>query len=199
MMIKRLVFVSVLSVFAGMFVVSSLRAQDDATDAPSVDPTRPVEVADGALQFQAPKAWETIQPKINFIEAEFKIPRVEGDSADGRMTIMGAGGSVDQNIQRWIDQFVQPDGKSSEDATKIKKIEVSGMPVHLVDISGTFLEGSGGPFGPKTERPGYRMLAAIIETPENGNYFVKLYGPAKTIEANARRFRDMIKSAEIVD
>ncbi len=198
MAITRLKIMNVVSVLLVLWVLpmAPVGAQGSAT---RVDETRPVEVAEGALQFQVPKAWETIQPKINFIEAEFKIPRVEGDSADGRMTIMGAGGSVEQNIQRWIDQFVQPDGGSSEDAAKIKKIEVRGLPVHIVDISGTFLEGSGGPFGPKTERPGYRMLAAIIETPDNGNYFVKLYGPAKTIEANAKRFHAMIKSAEVVD
>ena len=42
-------------------------------------------------------------------------------------------------------------------------------------------------------RPDYRMLAAIVET-EAGNYFIKLYGPAKTLGAQADAFRAMVES-----
>ena len=42
---------------------------------------------------------------------------------------------------------------------------------HVVDVSGTFLDRPG-PFAPPVERPGHRMLAAIIETPD-ANYFIK--------------------------
>ncbi len=43
-----------------------------------------------------------------------------------------------------------------------------------------------GPVAPAVERPNYRMLAAIIETGGAGNYFLKFYGPEKTVAANEK-------------
>ena len=57
----------------------------------------------------------------------------------------------------------------------------------------------GGPFGPKTERENYRMLGAIIETANDGRYFVKLYGPRKTIDKQAAQFKKMIQGVKVVD
>jgi gluconolactonase len=72
---------------------------------------------------------------------------------------------------------------------------MAGCTVTLVDIPGTYKDMPGGPFaGGKTiERPDYRMLAAIIESPEAGSYFLKLYGPAATIAQHADGFRKMIE------
>jgi hypothetical protein len=55
--------------------------------------------------------------------------------------------------------------------------------------------GAGGPFagGPTVERPGYRMLAAIVRTPEAGNYYLKFYGPTATVEQHAAGFQKMIE------
>ena len=53
----------------------------------------------------------------------------------------------------------------------------------------------GGPFagGQSIDRQNYRMMAAIIETPDKGNYFIKFYGPATTVEASADGFQKMIE------
>jgi hypothetical protein len=129
------------------------------------------------------------------IAYEFAIPKAEGDEQDGRMTVMAAGGSVEANIDRWIGQFTQPDGSNTADKAKTEEKEIAGHKVHLVDIPGTYNESmGGGPFAPGkvVERPDYRMLAAIIETPA-ASYFIKLYGPDKTIAANADGFRKMVE------
>jgi hypothetical protein len=42
------------------------------------------------------------------------------------------------------------------------------------------------------------MLGAIIVTDKVGQYFVKLYGPRKTIAANEKAFLDMIEGLEVV-
>src|SRR5450432_3402808 len=47
------------------------------------------------------------------VEHEFAIPASKGDSADGRLTVMAAGGGIDANIDRWYGQFTQPDGAST--------------------------------------------------------------------------------------
>jgi hypothetical protein len=71
--------------------------------------------------------------------------------------------------------------------------------VHVVDISGTFKDQPGGPFagGKIIEREKYRMLSAILVTKGAGNYFVKFYGPAKTVGDNRENFDKMIESLTV--
>ncbi len=161
----------------------------------------PVKVADGNIQFTASGTWKSVPPLSNMLEAELKIPRVEGDTNDGRLTIMGAGGSIEANIVRWQEQFVQGDGSDTAEKTKQEKMVIDGQTVNMVDITGTFMDAVGGPFSgkPKVERQNYRMLAAIIQTEANGNYFVKLYGPKATIDKNAENFKSMIKSLKVAN
>lgn len=146
------------------------------------------------LTIAVPKSWIRKPPRMGLIEHEFAVPAAEGDADDGRVTIMAAGGSVDANIQRWIGQYTQPDGSATADKTKIEHKAIAGRKVHLVDISGTYRESMGGPFagGQVVERPGYRMLAAIVETAQ-GKYFIKFYGPRKTVTGQANAFRAMIE------
>ena len=154
-------------------------------------------VADGNLMFEATGDWKSVKPKSRMLEFEIEVPKTEDDESNGRLTIMGAGGSIDANVKRWEGQFGQPDGSATE--AKTKEFTVNDMDVTMVDISGTFTQTMGGPFsgGKKVESPDQRMLAAIIQTPESGNYFVKLVGPAATIKANEAEFENMIKGAKL--
>jgi hypothetical protein len=105
----------------------------------------------------------------------------------------GQGGSVDANLDRWIGQFLQADGKPSKAAAKIAKRMVHGWPLTTVDVSGAYT-GMGGPTaqqGPAVQ--GYRMLGAIVEGPQ-GSIFFKFTGPAKTITANQPAFDKMLES-----
>ncbi|MCA9248219.1 MAG: hypothetical protein KDA42_13920 [Planctomycetales bacterium] len=160
-----------------------------ASSARAADQT--IAVADGRFSLEAPADWKRVQPRVRIVEAEFAIPASEGDDNDGRLTVMGAGGSIEQNIDRWIGQFTQADGGSTKERTKTEKKSIAGCEVHLVDIAGTFSDRRG-PFAPAVERPDYRMLAAIVETGKFGNYFVKFYGPVKTVSDNEKAFEEMI-------
>jgi hypothetical protein len=154
-------------------------------------------IGDGSLSLEAPASWKRVQPKSGIVETEFAIPSA-GDLPPGRMTVMGAGGSVQANVDRWYGQFSQPDGSATKDKATTKTLKLAGCSVTLVDVSGTYKDMPGGPFagGKTVERPDYRMLAAIIETPEQakqGSYFLKFYGPAATVAQEADGFRKMIE------
>jgi hypothetical protein len=182
--------ISTLLLFAAViFAASNLSAEEDAK------PTT-VSLADGKLQLQAPGDWVKKQPQSRIIEVEFAVPKAEGDSEDGRLTIMQAGGSVEDNISRWIGQFAQPDGKSTRERAVISEEEVAGQTVHLVDISGNYSD-SRGPFAPAVERKDYRMLAAIVVTKDHGQQFVKFYGPRKTVAAHEKAFQTFVKSLKV--
>lgn len=166
-----------------------------ATAATAADVATPgFEIAAGSLSLEAPDGFERVRPSSGMVETEFKIPSA-GDLPPGRMTVMGAGGSIEANIDRWCGQFSQPDGGDTKEKVARKDLKVAGCGVTIVDIPGTYLDKPGGPFagGPTVERPGYRMLAAIVQTPEAGNYFLKFYGPSATVEKHADGFRTMIE------
>ncbi len=161
-------------------------AADDAAD-------HSVKFAGGKLQLRVPDGWQKKKPQNNIIEYEFAAPKVEGDENDGRVTLMGAGGSVEANIERWSGQFEQADGAPAK--PKLTQQKLAGCDVHLLDISGTYKDKP--PFsGTEVKRPGYRMFAAIISSKDQGNYFIKLYGPQHTVTENEKAFAQMIESLE---
>jgi len=136
-----------------------------------------------------------VQPKSGIVETEFAIPSQGEGMPAGRMTVMGAGGGVQANVDRWYGQFTQPDGSATKDKASTKTVKLAGSTVTLVDITGTYKDMPGGPFagGKAIDRPDYRMLAAIIETPDAGSHFIKFYGPAATVAKEADGFRKMIE------
>lgn len=152
---------------------------------------RLVPIAEGAFELTAPKDWKRGQPRSNIIEHEFALPGEKKEQEPGRLTIMAAGGSVEANVDRWLGQFAD----RKEERVEPKEIEVAGKKVLLVDISGTFRD-QRGPFAPAVERKDYRMLGAILALGEKdrGNVFVKLTGPAATIEHQAKAFREFVES-----
>jgi hypothetical protein len=157
------------------------------TAAPADVPSNEVNL--GKYVLTASKAWTRKQPKIDIILAEFSLPRAEGDPADGRLTVTVAGGSVAENIDRWRKQFGDKPEKESQD-----KIDVSGVPITLVDFSGTYQGGAmPGMMAAAAELPHYRMLGAIFDL-DGQLHFLKCYGPAKTIAARADEFRALVKS-----
>jgi hypothetical protein len=173
--------------------------------APATSDSKPgeVEIASGAeagshtislgdkLTMTAPDSWIVKRPGNPMISQEFAIPAAKGDPRDGRMTVSSAGGSIGANLERWAGQFSQPDGSKTAGKMKVEKKTLAGLEVNLVDIFGTYQE-SAGMMQPAIERPDYRMLAAIIPG-EGSNFFLKFYGPKKTVAEHEKEFRGMIE------
>jgi hypothetical protein len=143
------------------------------------------------LHFTVPKAWIP-KPHNSMLQAEFAIPKAEGDKADGRLTVSMAGGTVESNVERWKGQFGEKPEKENEET-----ITAGGIKIMLVDFSGTFAD-SMGPMAPAVNRPDYRMLGAIFEVPGSPElHFVKCTGPTKTITAHADEIKGFLKSLKV--
>jgi hypothetical protein len=116
--------------------------------------------------------------------AQYKLPRAEGDPDDAQLVLYffgsGQGGSVEANLDRWIGQMQQPDGSSSRERAKTEVMTVNGLKVTLLDVTGTYNAEMSPGSGTRHNSSGYRMRAAVIETPR-GPYFAKLVGPQNTI------------------
>ena len=72
------------------------------------------------------------------LQAEYAIPKAEGDKEDGRLTVSQVGGTLEDNIDRWKGQF----GKKLE-KEKQETIDAGGIKITLVDFSGTFDDSRG--------------------------------------------------------
>jgi hypothetical protein len=184
----RRMLASAIALIVVCFCVGVARAQAVADD------VRAFTIANGGFSLEAPAGWKQVPPKSGIVETEFAVPS-DGDAAPGRMTVMGAGGSVQANVDRWYGQFTQADGSATKDKATTKTLKLAGCTVTLVDVAGTFKDMPGGPFagGQAVERPDYRMLAAIVETPEKGSYFLKFTGPGATVAKHADGFRKMVE------
>ena len=112
-----------------------------------------------AVRYQLPRraSWESREPRHAHRRARIRGPKSRRGRADGRVTVMGAGGGVAANIDRWYQQFTQPDGSSTKERAKVEKERLPARAVTIVDLSGTYMDRPG-PMAPGVERPHYRML-----------------------------------------
>ena len=153
----------------------------------------------GELKFKAPEGWVTEKPSSSMRVAQYTLPKVEGDNADASLVLYffgsSQGGSVSDNVDRWVNQIVQPDGSSSKDKAKIETFTVNGMKVTTVDVSGTYTAEMSPGSGTRHNESKQRLRAAVIESPK-GNYFVKLIGPEKTVAHWDQSFAEYVQSME---
>jgi hypothetical protein len=151
--------------------------------------------ASGPLTYTAPAGWTSRTPSSSMRVAEFVLPRAQGDAEDGDLVVYffgGSGGSVEANIERWLGQVQRPAGAPEP---KRESRQVNGLTVTLLDVSGTYTAEVRPGATERHNKPGYRLRAAVIETP-GGPYFVKLVGPAKTIERWDGAFGTFIDSVK---
>lgn len=154
-----------------------------------------VSLADGKLELTSPEAWIPKQPKFRgIVDYEFAVPKADGDDADGRVTIGGLSGGLEANKRRWFMQFSQADGGDTADMAKIESKKLADSDVEVIDVSGTYVAP---PFAGGGKYENYRMLAAIINAGKLGSYYIKFYGPAKTLEANEKAFNAMVDSLKL--
>jgi len=152
--------------------------------------------APGSLAYTAPAVWQTRPAASRMRVAEFVIPHASGDAEDGELIVyyFGTGaGTVAANIDRWIGQIQQPDGSSTKDKARRSSQTVNGMTVTTVDATGTYVAEMRPGAAEHFNKPGFRLRAAVVETPR-GPYYIKMTGPAKTMAAADAAFAAFLGS-----
>ncbi len=150
----------------------------------------------GELKYDPPESWESVPPASRMRKAQYRMP---GDTGDGELTVFyfgpRGGGGTEANIQRWQGQFSGPEGGPvpEEDVTR-ETLESNGLKVTYLEVSGRFSPGAmtmGGQPQPPVDN--YRLLAAVVETPQ-GPWFFKAAGPDETMVAHRAGFADFLKT-----
>jgi hypothetical protein len=152
------------------------------------------------VTFTAPAEWKSVPSSSSMRVAQYALPRAAGDTADAELVVYyfgGTGGSVEANIERWVGQMQQPDGRLSSAVAKRQPRTVNGLKVTLVDVPGTYVAEVTPGSPQRHNSPNFHLRAAVIET-SNGPYFIKLTGPAKTIASAEKAFDAFLSSVKFV-
>ena len=188
-----------LRIYTALFLSLLLAAAACSSSANQTANQQPSVPASGELRFKAPEGWITEKTTSAMRVAQYKLPKSEVDLQDASLVLYyfgsAQGGSVQANIERWINQIKQPDGSSSQDKAKTETTTINGLKVTTVDVSGTYTAEMTPGSGDRHNEEKYRLRAAVIETPK-GNYFVKLTGPVNTVAKWEQAYNDYLKSFE---
>ena len=155
----------------------------------------PVSFTAGDFKFAVPAGWRSEQPASPMRKAELYVPGPEGTGKAGEAIITvfhfgaGQGGTVQLNVDRWFGQF---DGDNDAKGAATAKETIGTVPVTFVRARGTFQ--SGMPGQPTTPMEGQALLGAILESP-NGDVYIKMTGPAPTVEKAEPAFVQMVRAA----
>jgi hypothetical protein len=157
----------------------------------------PRTIKSGALSFQVPASWKSEKPKTSMRAAQLKIEPAKGDEEAAELVVTafpGGAGGVDANVDRWEKGFI--DAEKNTPKAKVEKKKGINVDVTRVEVGGRYvapvMPGQAG----KNDKPNYRLLGAIVITPETG-YFFKLTGPDKTVAASAKGFDELIESIKV--
>lgn len=171
-----------LAILCGAFVVRAQENQKPAT-----------------LKFKVPAGWIEEERTSSMRVAQYNLPRVEGDFENGSLVLYyfgkGQGGSTSANIERWASQIQTPEGTPTEKLAEENFASTGGLKITAVDLRGTYVAETAPGSGTFNNKPGYRLRAAVIETP-NGSYYVKFVGPEKTVTRWDESFMSYLRSFE---
>jgi hypothetical protein len=152
--------------------------------------------AAAGLTFTTPDGWQKVPTSSSMRIADFSLPRGAGDVEDAELVLYyfsGGGGGVDANLQRWLGQMQQPDGRPSSLKARKQTRKVNGLDVTLLDVSGTYVAELSPGVSVRHNKPNFRLRAGVIQTPR-GPYYIKLTGPKKTVAKWTRSFDQFVAS-----
>jgi hypothetical protein len=150
------------------------------------------------VEFAVPQGWKYVKPKSTMRVAELIAPRSAGDNADGSVVVFyfaGGAGGFEQNVARWAGQLAGPDGAPlTRDKATTREMAVGSLTARIFEADGNYTETSmTGEV--KARIAGAKMVVAMIEA-NDGGYFFKFTGPAKTVTDLKPAFEELLKSAK---
>ena len=170
--------------------LEDMSAQDEPASDAAEGELHELTLEQSGISFVVPEGWKQVKPETNIVEAEFELPRADGDDYDGRLTLMSSGGQVSEAKANRTSEFKFDSGEAPTE----EKLEISGIESTLLDLRG---EWKGPSFRRIEPRADYRMLLVIVPFSERAAFYAKLTGPRATVAAHEDEFREFLKTAKI--
>jgi hypothetical protein len=152
----------------------------------------------GPFALALPKDWTEKPITSQMRAAHFLLSTKPGEEADLVVYYFGdtGAGSIEDNIDRWLSQIQQPDGKPSKDVAKTEKLKLAGNDATIVSVSGRYVAQAMPGATEAVDKTDQTLIGAIVGSPK-GPYYFKLVGAKKTVEAHGNRFREMLNSLKV--
>ena len=147
------------------------------------------------VSFRLPAGWIK-EASSGMRLAQYRLP---GDDGPGRMVVFafgpGQGGGTQANIDRWVAQF---SGGSDAAKPEVNKLEQNGLTLSMVKTSGTYTPIAMGPMVPADPpQSNQALFGIIVEGGPQGTLFIKVTGPAATIQSHGDALEASARSASL--
>jgi hypothetical protein len=150
------------------------------------------------LRFTVPAGWTRVPAASDVRAAQWRIQASASDGQEGELVLFffgkGKGGSAQENLDRWYAQVTEPDGRPARDAGVVTIRTINGLRVTSLDLPGTYRPMPAGGGGADS-RPGFRLLAAVVEG-DDGPWFFRAAGPDATMATAKAGFDALLASVE---
>jgi len=154
---------------------------------PAQPPAPPL--VDEKVIWEDPPEWKRL-PSSGMRYASYEIPAAKGDKLAGELNVFILSGEVEENIQRWIDEF---SGFNLKTLVRSRRT-VNDLPQAIVEIpNGRF----NGGMGDTKASDNYGLLGAIIVAPSGAEFFFKLTAPSKTVKAARKPFYKLLDTVRV--
>jgi hypothetical protein len=141
-----------------------------------------LEPAPGAPAFQAPKGWRPVEDR-GVMLARFEVGEGKHMASATVMTLLGEGGGLVANVNRWRAQIGLDALDEQAVARAVRPIKVDGLPGHGVDLTGPQVDG----------KASQRILAVVVKEGDRV-WFFKLMGPADLVAEEKQAFEQFVES-----
>lgn len=163
---------------------------DPSSESAITPPPSPTTASFLGLTAPKPATWIWHPPAHpDFTAAEYVVPGRDGvDQA--RVTVFHKiRGSLDSQIARWKTMFRDEQG-NDVDPTAVEEFQTNNFTISLVEFRGEY-QGPGSP----SFKPDHIFITAMIHT-EPTPIFIRLVGPAATVQANREAFMAMLHNLQ---
>ncbi len=135
----------------------------------------------------APENWLAL-PSAQFRELNYRF----GESGLGEVYVSLSGGTVGDNVNRWVRQFGR-DPLSPADLAAMEKTAIAGTEGVWVEAAGNYAAGMG-----QEAKPGYALAGVIAEV--GGRILtLKMVGPEAEVEKEKALLKGFAASLEMVN
>jgi hypothetical protein len=135
------------------------------------------------FDWKAPEGWEQAPDRPMRV-----VTFNAGENTEVYVSLLsGPGGGAVANINRWRHQMGVQEPLSAEQIAELPKVNVLGAPSPLVEVAGQFTGMSGEKIADA------KLLGVVCEKPDQ-SVFVKMTGPAATVDAQKDNFVAFVES-----
>ncbi len=154
------------------------------------------------LLWDVPPTWTSNTARPGSAQkAAYRVPKAGDAKAEAEVVVVflgtGSVGDVDKTFGLWSAEFESPDNAAPTRAP----LDGGRFPIDTLEAAGKYKVGVGPQVGRQKKNPmqmmreHYRLVGAVVKTPDRGNWFFKMTGPEDTVAASRDAFLSMVRSA----